>query len=302
MEKRIKQEMMEKTGNLAKNKSRGKTAGEKREIKKLLAAGGAPGKPTDDKGNLTTEMSKYEKMNKMLNENQLKTPEEYSEKRDVLRARYITAPDSILNEMAEVVKKKDGENAAAEFLNRHDAEKINHDIPSEVAWNRFCQLDGEEGGRVCGFTIIPRNHIFVSPYTADGGEIQISMTYLHEKHHLKSVVRTLTINEGFCEDKSYISINANESTRKAMAYTSDPDYRNYVEISRLTEKIIGREDYLYAHAVGGDEYLKKTFDEKVKTGDESEFIRIFGVDRYGNDLMDNQDKIDLLRKFSKKIK
>jgi hypothetical protein len=312
LEDKMKKEMAEKVVGSEVNKKLRKDLekkAKKKGEKKLGVGGGAgdddkkPGKKRIGQGiidNVFENPKTPRYIKEKIAPDYLNTPKARMIQRDILRPECIDSPrDSVLNEMAKVVEKKDGFEAKESFLNEHKQNKITFEVPSEKKWNVFEAVakDPTETGSIAGVTLDGK-HIRISPYVVDGEKIDAIMTGAHETLHTASKIgyENRAISDGFAENEAYRFVQNNKDMPdilKAKAELTDP-YRDYCKISELTEGIVGREGYIYSHAKGGTEYLKEKFDSTAHQAGWS-YDKIFGVDAQGNDILKDADKIDALR-------
>ncbi|MBN1169855.1 hypothetical protein JXA56_02430 [Candidatus Micrarchaeota archaeon] len=309
-----KKKIEEKLANAAYDKKRKRAQSDDMERKGKLATGGPPGKPGDDDkkprkyGDIIDAICENphipKEIKKKIAEDYLYTPEEKMKQCNSLRKHHLNKTEDTTNEIAKIIQQKEGEEAANKFLTNMDPSTIKLDLPSKQHWSVYNRIEGQPAEKVAGLTFIETKHIVVSPHLVESGDKQqIELTIEHEKNHIQSKILTPSINEGFCEEYAYRSVGASEFAIKNKIFTTDPDYQNYMEISKLTEDIVGKEEYLYSHGSKGDGHLMEIFDKKVNAKGESEFLQIFGVDgETGEDLIDDQDKIKKLKAHLIKLK
>lgn len=302
---RAMKEMSENAGKKVVKKGIGKTIKKEMEkkakeklTKKKKGAFAAAGdrEPGDGKGD-KAKNAKEKAQAKLDPAGYLDTPPERIQQRDQNRPKLVDNPrEAMIDEMAKIVEKKDGSEASSLFRKEHHDTVISFEIPSEKKWDIYSATRNENALDLDGVTI-NKTYIRISPYTIDKSAIDALLTGVHEANHSVGRIgyENRPICDGFVEDRAGKYVQNCESIPKAVKENIEDHltYGEYRKISQLTEEIVTTDEYVYAHAKGGEKYLRTKFDDVVNKvgGDRGTFNKIFHSGMELDDMISNLEII-----------
>jgi hypothetical protein len=172
----------------------------------------------------------------------------------------------------EFEKTKDGMHTV-KLDNRWIASMFN--VVGNDLWKKYCESEDVKPEKMLGVTIGKRD-MFISVAVASDA-VKFFGTSPHEVMHRLSKLSNPMLREGSAERLMYEYVRKSdkvpEEAREQIKIS--PGHRIVAAIDYLTEQIVGRDNYLYAHAKGGEKHLADVF-QKVVGNEGPDYYDLFG--------------------------